>query len=381
MPEFDSYSLRFLESSENVRESLRLVTGRTPSTEVARGASICLQQGRMFIEASARSPMEIRPLLLFYGIAALARAVVVGHNLKSLATLSQAHGLHDVSEHKARLADLEVKIEGNGAFQLFNDTVSAHEGINYFEGSARRKYLIPTAKSVHFDRKVISLKEIFARTPTLENLYQLTFREPAKTFPFYFNLDGPPTGPASIRVDVSELWTDRDSLQTIVESLRMRFPTLRKWRLDKAEIAWDNSVLTFANVPREGIDEFGETGLRNEGNHFSALYHVGNPYLDFCGLLDPVAGGISGGYPFFVTPMDNHYMSELSLLYMGMFLLSSLVRYRPQIWIHAVSRFSDSDRPADDQALALTEQFMELSVSRFLDTVVRLLSPTGYARA
>lgn len=50
--------------------------------------------------------------------------------------------------------------------------------------------------------------------------------------------------------------------------------------------------------------------------------------------------------------------------------------YRPQIGVHAVSRLSDGERPADDQALALTEQFMGLCESRFLDVAVRLLSPT-----
>lgn len=374
---FDSYSLRFLESSDNVKESLRLVTGRTPNAEVATGAAICLQQGRMFVEASAESPMEIRPLLLFYGIAALAKAIVVGRNLKSLATLSHAHGLHDVSAHKARLADLEVKIEGNGTFQLFNDTVCELEGIKYFEGTALRKQLVPTAKSAHFDKEVISLKEILARTPTLENLFQLTFREPAKTYPFEIYLDGSPTEPTSITVRVPEIGSDRASLRAMVESLRMRFPILRKWRIANALIAWDNSIIVFANTPREGIDEFGETGLSEGGGNFSAIYSAGTPHLDFRNLLEPVAGGISEGYASFVTPLDEQYISELSLLYMGMFLLSSLVRYRPQIWVHAVSRFSDGERPADDQALALTEQFMRLAESRFLDAAVRLLSPKG----
>ena len=222
MSEFDSYSLRFLESSENVKESLRLVTGRTPSTGIARDTATCLQQGRMFLEASAESPMEIRPLLLFYGIAAIAKAIVVGRNLKSLATFGQAHGLHDVSDHNARLADLRVKIDGNGAFQLFNDTVCELEGLKYFEGSARRKHFAPTAKSSRFDQETISLKEILARTPTLENLYQLTFKEVAKTWPFQIYLHGSPTDGTSITVFVPELWTDRASLRALVENLRVK---------------------------------------------------------------------------------------------------------------------------------------------------------------
>jgi hypothetical protein len=41
-----------------------------------------------------------------------------------------------------------------------------------------------------------------------------------------------------------------------------------------------------------------------------------------------------------------------------MFLLSSVVRYRPQTWGHAISRSVTEENAADDRALALIESFM-----------------------
>lgn len=372
------YNLRFLESAENVKESLRRVTGRVPNTDTARGVSVCLQQGRMYIEAANSAPIEIRPLLLFYGMSALAKAVVAGITMRSLSTLAQAHGLHDISENNSRLENLIVRVDGRGTFQEFNDVVCEFDGLNYYENTAKKKITTPTAKSDLFTGVSISLKEIFSRVPKLEDIYQRTFGEVAKTHGFALHLDGHGERcPVIIRVDVSEIWTDRASLQQIVETLRVRFPMLRKWRLNSSQIAWDKSILEFSNTRLNGLSEFDEAGLAQRHGQFSAVYNEGDPYIDFRTLLDPVAGGMLGGYPAFINPLHGQHICELSLYYMGMYLLSSLVRYRPQIWVHSVSRLSNNDRPADDQALALTEQFMHLASGRFLDATVRLLSPNN----
>ena len=128
--------------------------------------------------------MEIRPLLLYYGMTAYAKAVVVGRNLRALATLSQSHGLHDVSAHDARLAELRVKVQGDGLFHALNDTVRNSEGIRYFEGSMHCRHSIPTARSADLNDMTLSLKDILARTIRLETLYQDTFGEKAKTHGF-----------------------------------------------------------------------------------------------------------------------------------------------------------------------------------------------------
>ena len=320
--------------------------------------------------------MEIRPLLLYYGMTAYAKAVVVGRNLRALATLSQSHGLHDVSAHDARLAELRVKVQGDGLFHALNDTVRNSEGIRYFEGSMHCRHSIPTARSADLNDMTLSLKDILARTIRLETLYQDTFGEKAKTHGFDLYVRNGPADEVQLRIDVPELYVDRASLQEIITQLRGQYPALRRWRLDAAQKAWDMSVLMFENLPAEGIDEFAEDSLRENNGNFQ--FHIqGAPksgYTDFRDLLLPVTGGVIAGNSYFVEPLDDLYISELSLFYAGIFLLSSLVRYRPQIWVHAVSRFSDSNRPADDQALALVEQYMAIAESTFIKATAALLS-------
>jgi len=68
------HRIRFLESVTHLKALLRARSGRTPLTSVAHEISACLQQGRLFYEAAADAPLEIRPLLLYYGFVAFAKA-------------------------------------------------------------------------------------------------------------------------------------------------------------------------------------------------------------------------------------------------------------------------------------------------------------------
>ena len=67
------HECRFLESSENLKPLVKKRFGREPSTSVAREIAVCLQQGRLFYEAAAASPLEIKPLQMFYGMVAFLR--------------------------------------------------------------------------------------------------------------------------------------------------------------------------------------------------------------------------------------------------------------------------------------------------------------------
>ena len=58
-----------------------------------------------------------------------------------------------------------------------------------------------------------------------------------------------------------------------------------------------------------------------------------------------------------VQPINGAYLSQYSLQYMGMYLLSSLVRYQPQIWVNAITE--------KDSILALTELFVSLILNEF----------------
>ena len=76
----DWYDIKFLESATNLRELIGNSTGRKPSAAIAREIAVCIQQGRLFFEAAAEAPIQIKPLQIYYGVVAFAQAVIVELN-------------------------------------------------------------------------------------------------------------------------------------------------------------------------------------------------------------------------------------------------------------------------------------------------------------
>jgi hypothetical protein len=91
------YDIKFMESASNLRELISNSTGRKPSASIAREIAVCIQQGRLFFEAAAEAPIQIKPLQIYYGVVAFAQAIIVATKCSSLSTLARAHGLTDIT--------------------------------------------------------------------------------------------------------------------------------------------------------------------------------------------------------------------------------------------------------------------------------------------
>jgi hypothetical protein len=96
--------------------------------------------------------------------------------------------------------------------------------------------------------------------------------------------------------------------------------------------------------------------------------------IDFHEILPPLSGGLRKGHQSMVEPYQGEYLSEYALYYLGMFLLSSLVRYRPQVWAHSLSRSVTNEKSADDRALALIEEFMSKAITEIPNMVINALN-------
>ena len=82
-----------------------------------------------------------------------------------------------------------------------------------------------------------------------------------------------------------------------------------------------------------------------------------------------------GGRIYAMAPVNDIYLSEFTVHYLGLFLLSALVRYRPQAWAHAISRSSFPSEPADDQSLSLIERFLDIDQNEIPEMTVKILNP------
>jgi hypothetical protein len=377
----DWHKCRFLESAENLKPLICARVGRTPSTELAREISACLQQGRLFYEAAKNTSLEIRPLEQFYGMSGFAKAIVLSRRLIRLSALPQAHGLRDVSQTGCRLADLTIKIQRRGVFEEFNDVVSPHDRIRYLGNSGRPHVrYVRSAEAARLAGVQFSMREILSRIPGLEQLFLQTFGEAANTEGISLNNIITP-GHWSIEVSDPELFTDREAIRRIVVRWRTRFPFLNRWRMHSAQHAWGRSLIKFVATDKEGFDEFDQAHFpAGSSGGFSAILNVppGSPApplpLD---RFAPLAGGYTNAAVQYATSpvRENVYLSEFSAHFIALHLLSCLVRYRTSSWSHAISRSATSDYPADDQALALIEKFLELNAEAMPSFVVTVLNP------
>jgi len=129
-------SIRFFESQEIIRLRYHKLHGRHPNAAKARSIALHVEQGVNFIEAAALAPVSIRPLLQYYGVAALARAVTIFRSIDRVeSTLTPGHGLNVENwrvlgqDYPGRgFADLNVQIKAG----LFSDLSAATDGLSYF---------------------------------------------------------------------------------------------------------------------------------------------------------------------------------------------------------------------------------------------------------
>jgi len=374
----DWYDIKFLESATNVRELIGNSTGRKPSAGIAREIAVCIQQGRLFFEAAAEAPIQIKPLQIYYGIVAFAQAVIVATKCSSLSTLARAHGLTDITQDNAGIEGLALRVENGGTFQEFNDAIAPLGRIWYFDNSMPRWYEMPFDVAASLSGQRIEITEILARVPGLAGKFSQTFGSPAKAVPIMLHFGTPNIGHCTLRIDDPFLFTDRASLIAFIKRLRAEYPFLEGWRFTEALHSWGNSIINFDNAGGRRDDDLSEENLIQANNNgfaaSRALMGGDRTVVPAADILMPLSGGYVGSsQTYAMQPINNAKLSEYALQFLGTFLLSSLVRYRPQIWQNAISRSVTAQSAADDRALSLIEKFLDDALSGFPDMVVRVI--------
>jgi len=372
------YDIKFLESATNVRELVGNSTGRKPSAGIAREIAVCIQQGRLFFEAAAAAPIQIKPLQIYYGVVAFAQAVIVATKCSSLSTLARAHGLTDITQDDVGVEGLALRVEKYGTFQEFNDAIAPLGRIWYYDNSMPHWYKKPFDFAAELSSQRIAITEILARVPGLSGMFSKTFGSPSKTVPIMLGFGTLNTGHCTLRIDDAFLFTDRASLIAFVKKLRAEYPFLERWRFTEALHAWGNSIITFDNTGERVDDDLSEEALiQANNNSFAAsraLMSADRSIVPAADILVPLSGGYVGSAQTYVMqPINNVKLHEYALQFLGTFLLSSLVRYRPQIWQNAISRSVTAQSAADDRALSLIERFLDDTLSGFPDMVVRVI--------
>jgi len=371
----DWHKCRFLESCENLKPLVKRRFGREPSTSIAREIVSCLQQGRFFYEAAESSPLEIRPLQLFYGMMGFSKALILARHTRGLETLQHSHGVRDISQQNSRIEDLRVQIDSSGTFQAVNDVVAPLTKVS-LAGLFQDRFTqsLPSATSAQIEGIELSLRDTLSRIPDLESLYRMTFHQEAAVTPLHFSADLNHPHHWRLYVTNHSKYDDCESLKEIVSIWRDRFPFLKRWALEGAQNREGECDLVFTNLDPADVDEFAETYSICDAVQFEAINRTLN-YFSPERSLSPGAGYLFGGNSAVEPIGGTLHLSEYSLHYLALFLLSSLVRYRPHIWTSAVTSSPLPNQAADDRALSLIEKFLDVNREFVPSFVVAILNP------
>jgi YaaC-like Protein len=361
---YDWSKIRFLESTENLKSIVRQSIGRTPSTTAARDIAACLQQGRIFFEIASTAPLQVKPLQLYYGMVGFAKAIILAREGRSsIATLAQSHGLKEISDSNARIEDMTLQFLGNGLFAEFNDTVAALGRLFYYdERGSFRQIAKPFDLSAPLTDSRCTLKDVFARIPGLEISYERTFRDLPASLLIHVEHH---SQVVHLRFYVPSTFSDREELHSLVQTWRAKFPFLEDWCFAEGSLAWGQSYLSFNNYEKPTDGDFSPEYLVQHGDSFGPSRKNVPNTRPFETILPALAGGITVEHMKAIQPLNGVMLSEFSLQFCAAFMLSSLVRYRPQIWQHALSHSASDDHPTDDRALSLIEKFLELVLAEF----------------
>ena len=345
---------------------MQSLSGRQPNSEQTDFASACLLHGRLFWESAKAAPLETKPLLLYYGAAAYAKALVIAMRSSRPQDLSQSHGLSCKAGSGNLIGNFAARAHGQGLFQEFNDVVAPLNCIKYFVNAQPRSQMLPTAVSSQLATFEVTLLDCFSRLPSLRNAFVLCTKQVPNALLMQFH-DQPHCGVNwfRIRTDVEGEFANQHELLLKASAVRERFPVLAAWNLGEASNAWGKTVLEFDNCPPQPVQPIGNTQWRTENSA-----QCFNPFE----TMTPISGAWAGGYTAFVTPVGGHYVSEFSIMLAALLALSSLVRYQPHTWTACVHRRPVAGHAIDDSLLPLIAEFMDDVESRFPAFVAEVLS-------
>jgi hypothetical protein len=365
--------LRYLEGELALKERMRVLSGRAPNATQASFAASCLLHGRLFWESAAHAPVETKPLLLYYGAASFAKLLVIAKTGCQVAAIASSHGASCSPGNGDTVGSYEVRTNGNGLFQQFNDVAASLCRLKFIDGHNSQIHSTPSALSPQLTGLRLTTQEILCRIPEIAQMYALCVGSPSSVLRFQLTAPIMPTDDYSIRIDRPEVFAGLQGLRDHVAMIRQVAPFLERWHFQSATHAWDQSIVVFCNrAGGSDANEFDVVAHFDDGQQFQWQMAPGVASFDALASLPPLAGGYSGT-PSFIAPVNGQSIAEHSLHLLGLLCLSSLVRYRPHVWTSCVHRRRIGDNPVDDRLLPAIEAFLDTVTESFPRLVADVL--------
>ena len=333
---------------------------RVLSAAKASEITSCLVQGRQFFTAAELAGELARPLLLYYGVLALSRGLILFMNKSlRLCSLDPSHGLEENGWSRLLLSygggakhipDLEIVIRGSGTFAEIASVTRNSERWRVFSRGYHPEFFGLTPGNIAAEPTVVNVMEIIERIPDLSVLHEKAFGSASRCHPAFIEVQDIGTG-----THVEVLETEFGLLGEI------QLPSLLSLPEGTPITVSEVSIATARHMQRQGespIDVEAASATLPHTSVEELLHHLSLVKNDRSGKI------------YLVSALPNGtLLSKMSLLYILSYVMGMLVRYYPSAWQSLVARESgDITFPLLRAAMALIrDQFPELIVNELED--------------
>ena len=298
-------TLAFYESRDLLHRTYKERFGQSLSSNKVEEITYHLAQGREYFSSAKQSALLVRPLLLYYGVLALSRALILFLDYsKRESGLKHGHGvsildwknvLHRECKEQSieKLAELKLKFM-KGTFTDLSQATKNEEQAEFGWMGTHRIWQKNGTTELEAGYE-ITLKEVLARIQDIDYWFTGTFRERSCCYP------------AIIRGSSEQL-----SVHVSSEHVRRNLELPNMDILSESEICKIFPMLRDVKQDRDGAYRFGGSESWND--------------------LPPIRNDQQGN-TFLVAPLSNgDVLSSLSFLYLISYATGMLARYYPSQW-------------------------------------------------
>ncbi|GAB4024073.1 YaaC family protein [Spirosoma koreense] len=339
------------ESVDFLKREFQNLHKKSLKTQKAQEISAHFVQGRNYYESASKSDFLIKPLLLYYGVLALTRGLILFlHPIKQESSLAKSHGLsaknwaEDFSKND--WGSLKVDLV-NGTFKELISVTANLEPVRIALYSRSRYVVGWYSNEFDIDKPfTFSFEDILSRIPELKYTFESVTGRKASVF----------QGKVFIEQDYGS------PIKNAYASFYIKNNTFADS---------DSELLTDQFIREQlAIDENIASSLTND----SSL-----PYLSWTFVYPDIKGfeykykipsmaHSKKGDLYFIKPLNNKSLNSISLLFLSSYYCGMLVRYWPTIWrTITTGNINDIYLPLIKNSVQLIEEVYPDAIFKYLD--------------
>ncbi|PWK15767.1 YaaC family protein [Tumebacillus permanentifrigoris] len=279
--------------------------------------AMCINQAFEYFEAADKVSIRTSPVLLFYGMLSLAKAVIVANEKTIFVEDINYHGLHT----RPRNQSLQQYKNDRNSWEIEKEFSVTDKGVFKYLTNIFDSFMFP-------DGSFIFLKDMLSVCPEVHNIYEKYYGEPARILALY-SLEE--SNDPNYKMKISSYSNDAF----------IRFPEMTEHFDLEADL------------------------LHGVGYVFSSKSTV-QTRPDYLGVYEPYVGGryVVGGLKFYnEVGFDTKYLSPVTIDYLAMHTLSIVARYKQDFWGSIISGH-------DTGSISLISLYLSVVKRRFPNAIL-----------